>query len=323
MSATIAHVLFRHAAEDDRFLNEGPRCVTVDGREALAWVNIQTAVDATAGAVHLRFWDTEEHRVLPQPQRPGFLLPTDRGGLVFVGREKGVGLLDLATNAWTPLATIPDDSPRTIVNDGEVVPGGRAVVFGTKDLRFEEPIAHVYLYTLDDGRLTTLDSGHVCSNGKVFARDAGGIVLFDIDTPRRNVTRYRLDLDTRTMRPEGVALDLSAQPGFPDGMVEAGDGTVIVAFYNPEPAAAGRAVRFRLETGEVLETWAVPGSPRVTCPLLIRNDGAVRLVLTTATESMPVEQRRACPEAGNLFVAETALPAVPPPACVRLDAARP
>jgi sugar lactone lactonase YvrE len=316
VTTTEARVLVAPEAEADRFLPEGPRSVVVDRRPALAWVNIQTAADATAGTIHLRFWDTGELRALPQPARPGFLLPTDRPGVVLVGREKEVGTLDLHTGTWSHLATIPDDNPRTIINDGEAVPGGRAVVFGTKDLRFADPIAHLYLFTLDDRRVTVLADGQVCSNGKVFARDGGGLVLYDIDTPRRAVTRYRLDLARRAATPEGVALDLHAAPGFPDGMVDAGDGTVIVAFYNPDPVPAGRAARYRLGTGEVLEEWTTPGSPRVTCPLLVERDGGVALVLTTAIEGMPAEQRRQCPAAGALFVADTPLrseaPSPPP-----------
>src|SRR6266550_8065126 len=122
-----ARVLFAPPAEDDRFLPEGPKSVTVAGRAALAWVNIQTSAESTHGAVHLRCWDTGEHRTLPQPARPGFLAVTDRPGVVLVGREKELGTLDLTTGAWTHLATIPDDNPRTIINDGAVVPGGLAV----------------------------------------------------------------------------------------------------------------------------------------------------------------------------------------------------
>ena len=106
MSA-VARVLFAPPTEEDRFLPEGPTSVTVAGRPALAWVNIQTGVDATRGAIHLRFWDTGEHRVLPQPARPGFLAPTDRPGVVLVGREKELGTLDLHTGSWTRLATHP------------------------------------------------------------------------------------------------------------------------------------------------------------------------------------------------------------------------
>src|SRR5437763_16315956 len=109
---TEARVLLRVYDEEDRFLPEGPRPVALGGRAALAWVNIQTAPDATRGTVHLYFWDTGERRVLAQPSRPGFLLPTDHAGLVFVGREKTLGVLDLATGGWEAVATVPDPNPR-------------------------------------------------------------------------------------------------------------------------------------------------------------------------------------------------------------------
>lgn len=305
LRSTPATVLHSQRSESDRFLPEGPRPVTVEGREALAWVNIQTAVNSTSGVIHVRFWDTGELRTYPQAHRPGFLFPTDRPDRLFVGREKEVGALDLRTNSFTPFATIPDWSSRTIINDGEIVPGGKAVVFGTKDLRFAAPIAALYLFTIDDRQITVLAGEQTCSNGKVFARDTGGVVLFDIDTPKRNVVRYRLDLAGRTLNEPTKVLDLRNYDGFPDGMVDAGDGSVIVAFYDPAAVTEGRAVRFDLATGNAVEEWTTPGSPRVTCPALVELDGRVRLVLTTATEGMAYELRERCPEAGNLFIAET------------------
>ena len=315
--STPATVLHAQPDEEDGFLPEGPRLVTVEDRPALAWVNIQTAADATAGDVHLRFWDGE-HRTYAQPRRPGFLFPTTRPDTLFVGREKEVGTLNLATNVFHPLAAIDDPSPRTIINDGEVVPGGRAVVFGTKDLKFAEPIANLYLFTLEDNRVSVLAGGQTCSNGKVFARDGDGLLLYDIDTPKKTVVRYRLDLSTRQVGVSETVLDVSATDGFPDGMIEVGDGTVIIAFYNPAPVPAGRAVRFDLRTGVAVEEWTTPGSPRVTCPLLIDHDGRVRLVLTTAIEGMPAGQRQQCPHAGDLFWAETTFAAAPAAEAVRL-----
>src|SRR5947209_8107897 len=216
--STVASVFVSPAAEADRYLPEGPHAVTVGGRPAVAWVNIQTAADATSGAIHLRFWDTGEMRSLPQPGRPGFFVPTDRPGVVLAGEDKQLGTVDLTTGAFTPLATLPDDSPRTMINDGNVVPGGRGLVFGTKDVQFKDPIAHLYLFTPDDGKLTTLAGNQTCSNGKVFQRDAAGLLLYDIDTPRRVVTRYRLDVDKRALREEGVAGNLRGQEGCPDGL---------------------------------------------------------------------------------------------------------
>src|SRR5438270_428733 len=93
----VASVFVSPAAEADRYLPEGPHTVTVAGRPAVAWVNIQTAADATRGAIHLRFWDTGEVRSLPQPGRPGFLVPTDRPGVVLAGEDKQLGTVDLTT----------------------------------------------------------------------------------------------------------------------------------------------------------------------------------------------------------------------------------
>lgn len=313
-----ARTLYSPAAEADRFLPEGPRAVTVAGRAALAWVNIQTAEKARTGAIHLRFWATGEHRGLPQPARPAFILPTDRPDLIFVGREKELGTLHLGSGAWEHLATIPDTNPRTIINDGTVVPGGRAVVFGTKDIQFKDPIASLYLFTLADRRVTVLAEKQTCSNGKVFARTADGLVLYDIDTPRRVVTRYRFDLNRRSIAEDGVAVDLHAVDGFPDGMIDTGEGSAIIAIYNPGSVVDGRAYHYDLESGERIEEWNVPGSPRVTCPLLIERDGGVQLVLTTAVEGMPDERRQDCPNAGNLFLANTNLSNAPVLEYVRL-----
>lgn len=315
---TIAAPLLAPDADEDGFLPEGPRATELDGRAAVLWVNIQTAPDATQGALHLRYWDTGGTESWSLPGRPGFALPTDRPGVLLIGLDHAVGTFDLDSYEWTPLAAIPDPHPRTIINDAEPTPDGRGVVFGTKDTRFAEPLAGLYLFTPGDNRLTLLRGGQTCSNGKVFAGDT----LLDIDTPTRTVARYTFDAAARTLTPAGVALDLRDEPGFPDGMVDAGDGTVIVAFYDPAASPFGRAVRYDVRTGEAVEEWQTPGSPRVTCPCLVPRADGVKLVLTTATEGMPAADRALCPDAGSLFVADTRLAAAPPAAAVRLGGGR-
>ncbi len=305
MTTTDCEVWFRPPAADDGYLPEGPRAFG----DGVAWVNIQAGAVAEFGHLHTRSW-AGDHRRFTLPARPGFALPTSRPGVVLAGCDKVVGLFDTATDEWTPLAAIPDTHPRTIINDAEIVPGGSAVVFGTKDTSFADPIAHLYLFTVADNSITVLADGQTCSNGKVFA--VGGRTLFDIDTPRQVVTRYRFDLATRTLQPDGIALDLRHRDDFPDGMCDAGDGTVVIAFYNPRFVYAGRAVRYRLGTGEVLHEWHTPGSPRVTCPRLVRRPDGVTLVLTTAVEEMPADQIIFCPNAGCLFIAD-ATGCNPPP----------
>lgn len=324
MRRTEAKVYIEPTEEADRFLPEGPRWMTLDGRPALVWVNIQLAPDATDGELHIHFPDTDgsEDAGVGCPGRPGFVLPADETNQALVGVTKDLHLADLQEALWSdPLATIPDDNERTIINDGEVVPGGKAVVFGTKDTKFDADakLAQLYLFTVDDNRVTLLADKQVCSNGKVFASDERGLILYDIDTPTRKVVRYRMDVAARTATPDGTALDLSNEPGLPDGMCDCGDGSVIVAFYNPDPVEAGRAVRYDLTTGAAIEEWTTPGSPRVTCPLLVQRPDGVKLLLTTAAEGMPAEQREKCPNAGCLFIANTDLKTCPAPEVVRLS----
>lgn len=323
MRSTEAIVYVDFLEEEDRFLPEGPRWLTVGGKNGLAWVNIQLSATATAGELRVHFPDDEfaEDLIEPCPGRPGFLLPVAGGNRVLVGLDKQIRVCDVANGKWfDPLATIPDANPRTIINDAEIVPGGKAVVFGTKDTQFDADakLAQLYLFTVDDNRVSLLADKQVCSNGKVFASDDRGLILYDIDTPTRKVVRYRLDVAARTATPEGVALDLSDQVGFPDGMCDGGDGSVIVAFFNPDFAEAGRAVRFSLTSGEALEEWTTPGSPRVTCPFLVKRPNGVKLILTTASEGMPADLREKCPNAGCIFVASTDFADCPAPETVRV-----
>ncbi len=311
---TTARVWFDPVAEEGRFLPEGPRVVG----GSVVWVNIQTAPGAVSGQLYQADLGDPQSVILHEfPGRPGFALPTDRAGQWLLGIDHVVGVYDTAIGLWTPLAMLPNADPRVIINDGEVSPDGTAVVFGTKDTQFQSQIASLYLFTPADNRLTLLADRQTCSNGKVFADDCR--TLFDIDTPRKVVTRHRFDSDARTLTEVGIALDLRGRDDFPDGMCDAGDGTVIVAFYNPAFAEVGLAVRYDLTTGAALEEWSTPGSPRVTCPCLFVSVDGVKLLLTTATEGMPADMRAHCPNAGALFLAETTLRAVPATARVSLS----
>ena len=187
------------------------------------------------------------------------------------------------------------------MNDAEIVPGGEAIVFGTKDNKVQEPTACLYLFTVADRKITVLAEDQTCSNGKVIRRVANELVLFDIDTPKRNVVRYMLDVNLRVVANPTVAFDVSGEPGNPDGMVDCGAGGAVIALYDSKPDAAGHLLHVDLGTGEVVERFTVPGSPRVTCPLLWAGDDGLTLVATTATEGMPDADRPKCPEAGSLF----------------------
>jgi sugar lactone lactonase YvrE len=301
MRSQTAHLLLTPPTEAWRYLPEGPRRVTVAGRDHIAWVNIQNGGDAKTGMIFARpMHGGGDDRRVACPGRPGFILPVDGGDRVLVGLDKELRVCNIATGEWSePLARLPDDNPHTMCNDGEIVPGGKAIVFGTKDTA-RKAGAHLYLYTVDDRKLSVLADKQTISNGKVMFADDRGLVLLDIDTPTHKVVRYRLDVARRTATPDGVVLDLTRVPASPDGMRNCGDGTAVIAFFNGHAVGDGRAVRYDLSTGEELEEWVVPGSPRVTCPCV---QGG-QIIFTTAVEGMSPEMRASCPNAGCLFIGE-------------------
>ena len=85
--------------------------------------------------------------------------------------------------------------------------------------------------------------------------------------------------------------------------------SLIVALYDPGDPEAGAARQYSLATGdperEPEAVWTCPGSPRVTCPQLVRIDGGVSLLLTTADEGMEAERKPQHPNVGCLFIGET------------------
>jgi sugar lactone lactonase YvrE len=306
MRTTEATVWRQPEHAEDRYLPEGPRVLA--GDDAWSWVNIQRSGTASTGDLFVFNRHTELVRKHLLPGRPGFALPTSHPDRLIIGCDQTIGLYDLSRKRFTLLGTIPQTTSYTMINDAQVVPGGDGIVLGTKDPAFRTPAGHLYHFNVKDKAITVLASGITCSNGKVFTDSH---TLLDIDTPRKCVTRYRFDSAKRKLTEDGIVIDLRSRNDFPDGMIDGGDGTVIIAFYNPHDVEAGRAVRYDLKTGHALEEWLTPKSPRVTCPMLYEETGRVRLLLTTAEEGMPEELRTKCPNAGCLFTAETAMTALP------------
>ena len=194
----------------------------------------------------------------------------------------------------------------TIINDAVVFEGN--LIFGCKELEFKTKKAGLYLWRRRDQALIQLRSDQICSNGKAVVRNAdGSLTLFDIDSPSKQIIRCRLDIEAGTVSDISVVVDLTSEEVFPDGMILTPDHqSLIVALYDPGDPKAGAARQYNISTGNLETIWTCPGSPRVTCPQLVRHQGRVRLVLTTAVEHMPPEQQATHPNAGCLFIGDTA-----------------
>ena len=282
----VARPFFRPEDAKLRYLPECPRFI----EGSVYWVSIQYGPDVKEGGLNVLDPATRTNRHIPLPGRPGFLAAGDTPGEVVIGLERSLVRYDVTANRITATLAQVTDDPRVILNDGMVVPGG--LLFGTKDLKIQEPIAALYHFDFATGAVRQLLGGQVCSNGKYLH----GGMLVDIDSGPRRITEYRFDgtsLErTRLIKPP------EALPAIPDGLRPAPGGeSIVVAFVDLDPAHDGIAQQIRLADGAVLKEWVFPGAPKVTCPEFIELDGRPHLLFTTASEGPETR------ESGTLFVA--------------------
>ncbi len=315
---TDAELLYLPDSDAMRFLPEGP---TAAGPGKFSWVAIQHGADATQGSLNIFDIPSRSNRRFELPGRPGFAKPSTRPGTFVVGCERSVGLFSTEDQSWQVLTSdVDSDVEGTIINDGTVY--GENLVFGTKDLEFKTPKAGLYLYRGSDGKLIRLRSDQTCSNGKdVIDSGDGGLHLIDIDSPTKKVVRYRLDIASGQLTDCQTVVDLSDLPSVPDGMTMTPDEqSLIISFYNPNPAEFGQTRQYSLYSGELEHTWRTPLSPQATCPLLLAMpDGSVKLIITTAVEHMPEERRGESPSAGGLFIADTSFRTAPATPAFAID----
>lgn len=302
MTTTTCEVLFRPQTNGQRFLPEGPIAL---GPDMFSWVAIQHGKNSLIGSLNIYDCKTGTNESHELPGRPGFALPTTAEDEFICGANRTLALYETSTKEWRPLAsTIDGEVEGTIINDGVV--HEHVVVFGCKDLNFEEPKAGLYLWRGEDQTLIKLRSDQTCSNGKAIVERDGGLILYDIDTPKKTVVSYELDVAAGTLSEAATILDLTSLDMFPDGMILTPDEqSCIIAFYNPNDADNGEARQYNLATGELEHTWLCPKAPQVTCPALIEIGGETKLVLTTAVEHMSPTRQQTHSNSGSLFVGDT------------------
>jgi sugar lactone lactonase YvrE len=300
-TTSVAELLYHPVEESLRFLPEGPYPIDED---SFSWVAIQHGPDGLNGSLNIYRHGEQSNDTHILPGRPGFAFRCDRPHTFVVGCERQLGIYHSDTGQWTAFCRDIDAGvDNTIINDAVVWQDN--LIFGCKDLQFKTPKAGLYLWRGRDQQLITLRRDQVCSNGKAVRETPRGLQLIDIDSPTRRIVGYALDLERGTLGPPTTLIDLTSDPGVPDGLVLTPDAQgVIVSIYLPERAPAGQTRWYDLANGELIHVWETPDSPRNTCPQLLLLGGRTRLVITTAVENMPADQRPYAQNAGCLFSAD-------------------
>jgi sugar lactone lactonase YvrE len=289
-------------SDELRYLPEGPYALD---EGVVSWVGIQHGSDATTGSLNRYDLKTGNNETFSLPGRPGFAFPCETSGKFVIGCERTLGFFDTNDHSWSTFCEdIDDDVDNTIINDGMVYEDN--LIFGSKDLKFATRKAGLYLWRGRDQKLIRLRADQICSNGKAIRNSERGLELIDIDSPTRQVVAYPLDIEFGSLGESTVLLDLTDDPAVPDGAILTPDGNgLIVSMFLPDAADAGQTRLYDLASGELKTTWRTPLSPQNTCPSLVRHDGAIKLLITTAVEHMSVQLRTHCSNAGRLFIADT------------------
>lgn len=297
-----ARVLFRPESSELRFLPEGPYPLE-DSR--FSWVAIQHGADSSRGSLNIFDMRSGANQSFALPGRPGFAFPCSDKRNFVIGCERRLALFDPFSNTCVEFGDLIDsDKEGTIINDGLVWEDN--LVFGTKDLAFATRKAGLYLFRGRDQKTIRFRDDQICSNGKAIRKKDTGLELIDIDSPTRQVVAYPLNIEEGVLGDPRVVVDLTSDQAVPDGAILSPDHrSIIISMYNPNPAEYGETREYCLANGELLRVWQTPGSPQNTCPNLVRHEGKIVLVITTAVEHMPESRRSASPEAGSLFVADT------------------
>jgi sugar lactone lactonase YvrE len=285
-----------------RFLPEGPISL---GDSLFSWVGIQHGLDATFGSLNIYDIASEQNESFDLPGRPGFAIPCQNEGSFVIGCERSLGIFNTADRSWQPFCNgIDEDMDNTIINDGIAYENN--LIFGTKDLEFATKKAGLYLHRGSDGKLIRLRDDQICSNGKSILADGDGLTLIDIDSPTRQIVRYQIDIVAGTLSDAEVVIDFAGDPAVPDGAILTPDQSgIIVSMFRPDVADHGETRWYDRISGELQCVWQTPGSPQNTCPALVRQDGAIKLVITTAVEHMTAADQKKCPNAGRLFIGDT------------------
>jgi sugar lactone lactonase YvrE len=264
-------------------LGEGP--IWNPGEQALYWLDIhQKWVERyePASGLHNTVLMDLSVTVLGMRSSGGFVFASDRGFGFWDGLSRKVSLVG------HPEA----DKPFNRFNDGRVDPGGRFWA-GTM---YEGPATDTptegRLYRLDpDHSVRLMESGLTICNGIGWSPDHR--TMYFTDTLRRVIYAYDYDRASGSLANRRPFILAGEEDGYPDGLTVDSQGFLWVAFWG-----GWKVSRFDSQ-GRLERSLRLP----VECPTSVAFGGKDlnELYITSAWTALSEEQRRAQPEAGDLF----------------------
>lgn len=247
------------------------------------WIDIEDKL------LHIYNPITKENRSFTTPSRIGTVVPYTQNKVV-VALEDGIYKLNIETGAVSLLSDVEAHITENRFNDGKCDPLGNLWV-GSMHLKGIEPLASLYRINEQGVALKMIDSVTI-SNGIVWTADAK--TMYYIDTPTSKVMAYDYDFDTGAISNKRVAVEVSIEDGYPDGMTIDSEDMLWVGLWNGNAVA-----RFNPKTGELLSKVEVPAHNVTACAF--GGENLDILYITTARVDMTQQELESLPLSGSLF----------------------
>lgn len=222
----------------------------------------------------------------------GSMALRESGGAI-VALKDGIYALDFNTGETNPYVFPDQIHPRAQFNDGKVDRRGRFVV-GATDSEINEAIGDVY--SLENGKLTTIAQGITISNGPCWSPDDN--TFYFADSKLHTIYAYDYDIESGATANRRVFANTEALGGIPDGATVDSDGLLWVAICE-----GGKVVAFR-PNGKIERIIDLPETP-LTASVMFGGKNLDQLYVTTINpDVVPWVDRPAGEGEGFTYVIE-------------------
>jgi len=233
----------------------------------------------------------KDNRSIEMPSLIGTVVPYTEDEAV-VALLDGIYKVNLQSEELTLLSDVESNMPENRFNDGKCDPNGNLWV-GSMHFEQSRPNASVYKINEKGESVKMIDSVTI-SNGIVWTKDSK--TMYYIDTPTGNIMAYDFNQETSTISNGRIAVKVSDEHGYPDGMAIDEEDMLWVGMWN------GNAVtRFNPKTGKLISKIAVPAHNVTSCAFGGENLDV--LFITTSSLDMTEEEQNTYPMAGSIFIA--------------------
>ncbi len=247
-------------------------------------------IDIEGKKLHIYNPTEKQNRTIEMPCRIGTVVPSEEKNKAVVALEDGIYIVDTKTSEIKLLSDVESEINENRFNDGKCDPNGNLWV-GSLHLAQTKPNANLYKIDASGKSEKMLDSITI-SNGIVWTKDSK--TMYYIDTPKGTIRAFDFDPNTSSISNERVAVTVSKEDGFPDGMAIDENDMLWVGLWNGNAVA-----QYNPTTGKLIKKIKVPAHNVTACAF--GGKDLNELYITTASVDMDEEEKKQYPLAGSIF----------------------